>query len=341
MKYNLLTKELDEIKDIISLNEKILNNLNGVESSLYKKAAHKNITISIYTFWENYCKELIYSYYENYKKIILNKRFLINYFQHVQEKPYTRKLFINSIDENKINITKENLCHSNNLSFEELKSLFKRIMFNIGDFEKHMNDFPKLEDTVNQLQIQGIAPIYKGNKVKYNVADHVEGYLNLIVENRNSVSHQYEIVEIYNSTQFELILEFIRSLTLLIFEYCESQLIKKADIAGEKVYKRLFPIGVIKSNSGGNTAIIGIRNTSKRSLTKDTNLYYFDKQKSVYKILNIVKIVQDGEEKKEVLPLETYSLEVQTNAALKKTNNKFFICDLLPSSNEFEYPFVF
>ncbi|MGG0033300.1 HEPN domain-containing protein [Priestia megaterium] len=341
MKYDFFTKELDEISQIITLNKKILNNLSGQEVSLYKKSVHKNLSIAIYTFWENFAKNLIYNCYDNYKKILVDKKFLINFFQHIQEKPFARQLFLKSIDDNKINITIDNLCYSNNLNFKELKSLFKRVMFNADEFGKHVEEFPQFNEVIEELKINAVDPVFEKVKSRYEAIEYLEAYLNLLVENRNTVAHQYQITQIYTLDQFEAILKFIKIVTLIVFEFCGSQLLTKAKERGEIVYKRLLPLKVIKSNSSGQTAIIGIRNISQRAINKTVKLYCYDRSSCIYRILDIIKIVkQEGNECNDILPLETYSLEVQTSATINQRNSRFIVCELNPNSDSYDYQVI-
>ncbi|MVX62222.1 hypothetical protein GKZ28_00720 [Clostridium chromiireducens] len=340
MKYDSFTKEIDEISQIISLNQRIISTLNGSDLSLFKKSLHKNLTIAIYTFWENFSKNLIYNCYINYKKILVDKDFLINFFQHIQEKSFARQLFLNSIDDNKFNITMENLCYSNNLNYKELKSLFKRVMFNSDQLRKHLDKFPELSEAIEDLKTNAVYPVFQTVKSHYDVSDYLEAYINLFVENRNTVAHQYQITEIYSLDQFESILNFIKAVTLLIFEFCGSQLLIKAKEKGEVVYKRLLPLCVIKGNPAGETAIIGIRNISQKTITKDVKLYCFDRGNNIYRTVDIIKIIKDGKEHNEILPLEAYSLEVQTNATINKRNDKFIVCELNQNCVSYDYQVI-
>ncbi|ETT45728.1 hypothetical protein C162_20381 [Paenibacillus sp. FSL R7-269] len=340
MSYNALSQDIGEILEIIKINGNILGTLHGKDASLFKKSSHKNLIIEIYTFWENFSKKIVFSYFENYKKILVDKNFLVNYFQHVQEKSYTRKLFLNSIDENKFNITPENLCYSNNLNFKELKSLFQRIMFNENEFAKHTENHKELETALEDLKNNQIVPIFKDIKTRYEVIEYVEAYLNVLVENRNIVSHQYQLVEVYTLKQFESILNFIKIMSSLVYEYCESQLLIKAIEKEELVCKRIFPLRVYKGNSRGQTAIIAIRNSFHKIITKDTKLYCYDRANKIFRKVEIIKIFKFEKEHYEILPLETSTLEVQTVATINNRNHNFIIYALNPNTETYSYELV-
>lgn len=340
MNYNLILEELDEIYKIISLNKKVLSNLHEDEAILFKKSYNKNLIIEIYTFWENFCKELIYDCYCKYKKIIIDKDFLVNYFEHVQEKSFVRKLFLESIDDNKIDIKKDTLCASNNLNFDQLNDLFKRVRFSKNDFVKHVGGSKNLEKVVKCLQNRSIYPKFNEIKSKRSTIEYVEAYLNLIVEDRNRVAHQYNIVDFYNLEQFQSILDFMKEITFIIFEFCMSQLIKKSNKMDENISKRIFPICVIRSNSGDKTAIIGIKNNTKNIINKDMQLYFYDKNKNIYRMVKILRIVRNEKEYLEMLPTHSYSIEVNTNASIKTTNNRFKIYKISNEYNQFSYEVV-
>ncbi len=340
MNYNLILEEIDDIYKIINLNKKILLALEEKEEILFKKSFNKNLTIEIYTFWENFCKELVYDCYSKYKKIIIDKDFLVGYFEHVQEKSFIRRLFLESIDDNKIDIKKEILCASNKLNFKQLNELFQRIRFSCNDFKKHVNDFKKLDRAIIRLKEECIFPKFKEIKSSPSTLEYLEAYLDLIVENRNKVAHQYNIDEIYTLEQFEVILDFIKIVVFIVFEFCVSQIIKKSKDKQEVISKRIFPLCVIRSNSAEKTAIIGIRNNTRKVINKDTQLYFYDKSKNIYRMTNILKIVEDGKECYEMLPINSYSVEIDTHAAVKTKNNRFEIHKIIHNYNPFEYKVV-
>lgn len=340
MNYDFFIKDLDEISQIISLDKKLMKKLTGSDIPLFKQSLHKSLTIALYTFWENFCKKLIYDCYTRYKKILVDKDFLINYFENIQEKSYTRQLFLKSIEDNKFHIKIDNLCYSNNLSFNELKSLFKRLLFDTNEFAKHVDRFSKLDIAILELRNNAIIPEFKEIKSTHDTIECFEAYINLLVENRNKVAHQYIIDEIYTLEQFESILNFIRVATLLVFEFCTSQILKKAQLKGEKIHKRIFPLCIIKSNSCNKTGIVGIRNTTKRIIKQNSNLYWYDKEKEIFRILHIIKIVRNGITSSEILPLDACSIEVDTNASIKNTRKKtkqFIIYDLTETCDSYEY----
>lgn len=340
MKYALLIQGIEEIKERILLDKEILNKLDPQKKLIFKKSAHKSLTIEIYTFWENFCKSLAYQCYNDYKGVLLDKRFLVNFFQFVQEKSYTRQLFLKGIDDNKIDITKDNLCHTNNMNFKELKALFKRIMLEVEEFEKHINGFSGIEQIKNKLQSSQVIPAFDEANPNYSLMGYFEAYLNLIVTNRNIVAHEYQINEIYSLEQLELLVEFIELATGVVFEFCVSQIIKKSELKKINSYKRFYPLKVIKSNAGGSNAIIGIGNVSNLSINREEELFYFDREMKIYRIAKIVKICENRTECNQILPLHQYSLEIQTAATINSRNPNFKIGKLYKNNIEYKYPIV-
>ena len=291
MEYSLYESELQNIQDIIDLNRKIQGTLKGKELRVFKNTLHKNLVIEIYTFWENFSKSIIYDCYFNYKKLLVDKRFLVNFFKNVNEKSYVRQLFLKNIEENKLNITIENLCYSNNLTFKELESLFKRVMFDVNDFYKHIDGFPELQETIKSLQDSSIEPVFEEVKSRYDTREYVEAYLDLLVNNRNSVAHQYKITEIYSLEQFQDIFNFIKIMVLVVVEFVTSQLLKKGLIKKEIVSNLLHPVKVIRSNSNNKSAILWVRNSSCKSINKNEKFYYYDRAKKIYRMANILTVL--------------------------------------------------
>lgn len=337
MEHNLYEKQLKDIQEIIDLNKKIQQQLNGKELRLFKNTLHKNLVIEIYTFWENFAKNVIYNCYFNYKKILVDKRFLVNFFKNVNEKSYVRQLFLKNIEENKLNITMENLCHSNNLNFKELESLFKRVMFDINDFYKHIDGFPGLDSSIQDLIDSFVEAEFEEVKGRYESKEYVEAYLNLLVDKRNSVAHTYEITEIYSIDQFEKILNFIKNIVLLVIEFCTSQLLKKGLANNEKVSDILYPVRVIKSNSK-ECGIIWIRNSSNRIMKKNDKFYCLDKSKKIYRMADVVRALDSKKsECEELIPFKDYTLEIKTASSIKSSYKSFILCKLKSQCNPYEY----
>ncbi|EOU2110112.1 hypothetical protein C0L82_12830, partial [Clostridium perfringens] len=272
------------------------------------------------------------------KKILVDKRFLVNFFKNVNEKSYVRQLFLKNIEENKFNITMENLCYSNNLNFKELESLFKRIMFDINDFYKHIDGFPGLDNSIQDLRSNSVEAEFEEVKGRYETKEYVEAYLNLLVNKRNSVAHQYEITEIYSIEQFETILNFMKRIVMLVIEFCTSQLLKKGLTRKEKVSDILYPVKVFKSNSNNNNGIMWIRNSSNRPMKKDDKFYWLDKSKRIYRMAHVVRILDNNRlECEELIPFKDYTVEIKTVSSIKNTYKSFILCKLKSQCNPYEY----
>lgn len=341
MEYSLYESELQNIQEVIDLNRKIQGRLKGKELRVFKNTLHKNLVIEIYTFWENFSKSIIYDCYSNYKKLLVDKRFLVRFFKSVNEKSYVRQLFLKNIEENKLNITIENLCYSNNLNFRELELLFKRVMFDVNDFYKHIDGFPGLQEAIKNLQESSIEPVFEEVKSRYDTREYVEAYLDLLVSNRNCVAHQYKIIEIYSIEQFQYILDFIKIMVLVVVEFTTSQLLKKSIIKKEIVSNILHPIKVIKSNSNNSSAILWVRNSSSESINKNERFYYYDRVKKIYRMANILKVLdKDRNDYDYIIPYEDYTVEVKTIAPIKNTYKSFILCRLKTQCRDFEYKII-
>lgn len=339
MKYDNFINALNEIPSIITLDKYLLSKLNGESRSLFKKSNHKNLVIDIYTCWENYTKLLLFHCYENYKKVIVDKDFLLAYFQRINEKSYTKKLFSESIEENKITINQENLCYSNNLNWNEMLDLFNRLGFNKEDFIKHLNNNIKLEEAINDLK-EYVQPISEDRAHISSNLELTKSYLNMVVDFRNSVAHQYEINEILNLSQLDKIYKFIKTLSEIVFEYCVSQIIKKSESKSISIIEKLLPISIIRGNSSGTTAIIAIKNTSLNKYTKDSMFFCYDTTSQIYRILKIKEIRYLDKKNDYIEHDKEYSIEVETHSKLSNKNHNFVICSINERCEDFMYSIV-
>ncbi len=347
MKYEITRIELSDLKKTLDLNEKIYNLIEGKDKADYKVIKHKSAIIEIYTFWENFIKQLVYDCYYEYKNLIVDERFLINYFRNIHEKSHTRDIFKNNFDNGKIEISKESLCFSNNMSFKEMKNIFKRIGFNVEDILKHLSDNPDLQTTINNLNNIGVIPVVEDEEGNDGTERHTkrntnlfESYINLLVEDRNAVAHQRDIQIVYNSCQLNELYNFVKVICEAVYEYSFSQLIIKSKQKRKpaSISNTFYPIAVYSENTGSNNSIIGIRNMSSHTISKDSEFYCFDDEKKLYRTLKIMECRHDGKTLSNFLnPYQDYSIKVKTLAPIRKQRPIFFISTAKNIEYDFEY----
>lgn len=358
MNYNILNEDFNKVLELIELEETIFNLLDGKQKYLYKKAIHKNVIIELYTFWENFVKNVIYSTYTDYKKLIVNEKFLKKYFKQINENSYVRKKFLENINENVIEITIETLCHSNNLNDSVLRQLLGRINFDVTDLDKHIDSSANLKCSIQELNNSSIKPIKsEGIKVdsleefvqltsettqnitELRFLDQVNSYLYTLIELRNEVSHSYTITEIYNLKDLKMLAEFIFDLCVIILEFIGSQLIKKSILSNQNVIQRLYPLKVFKNNSN-DFCIVGINNFTREVLNVEQDLFMYSRGKQIYKFARIESIKINEEFINELLPYQTAALKLKTDAVLRSDHKTFHLYSLKSFKDEFEYKLI-
>ncbi|PGR23031.1 hypothetical protein COC52_24880 [Priestia megaterium] len=330
MHYNNLMIESKNLQDLFTMEEKIINLLPQDDARKYRRIIHKNLVIEIYTFWENFVKELIFECYKKYKKVIVNTQFIKRYFKSIQDNSYIRKVFLGNITDEGFNITIESLCHSNNLNYDVLTDLYSKLCFDKNDFAIHLNENTSLSCTINDLKGNFVEPIFdETTKPPYNKIQNIKGYLQVLVASRNTVAHQYQVSEIFTLNQLQSIFNFIVALCEVIIEYCSSQILKKSAEMKENISKRVFPKLIIRSNSKERTAILWIRSYSKKIVPKNKALFCYDKNSGIYRKASIVQIKnKDQQDCTEILPYEDYSIEINTDSMIRQRHKAFNICIL-------------
>lgn len=298
-------------------------------------------------------KSLVYDCFRDYKKFILGEKFFKQYFKTVQENSFVRKKFLKSISDDGLEITIETLCHSNNLNAKVLRELFTRITFNVEDLPKHINTSKGLNDKIENLRNSSIPPFYfkdeeeidernealSTDDPKFNrYIDTVFGYLNTLIELRNQVAHSYIITEIYDIGDLKIFAEFIYELCFVLLEYCGSQIIKKSTDFGEPIIKRLYPLKVFM-NTSKCKAILGVNNTSNKSLNKGDTLYLFNNGEGIYKFANITGIQSERKTIEELLPYHAGALEIWTEGVIRKEHKTFYLYDIVATKNETDYKY--
>lgn len=358
MNYNILNEDFNKVLELIELEETILTLLDGKQKNLYKKAIHKNVIIELYTFWENFVKNIIYSTYTNYKKLIINERFLKKYFKQINENSYVRKKFLENINENVIEITIETLCHSNNLNDSVLRQLLGRINFDVTDLDKHIDSSESLKNSIEELKASFIKPIKREEinedslEESYQVTpekeqtitelrflDQVNNYLYTLIELRNEVSHSYNITEIYNLYDLKMLAKFIFELCVIVLEFIGSQLIKKSISSNQDVIHRLYPIKVFKNSSSG-LCIVGINNFTREIIEVEEYLFMYSRGKKIYKFAKIESIKSNEDFINELLPYHTAALKLKTDAVIRSEHKTFHLYSLKSFEDEFEYKLI-
>lgn len=198
------------------------NSDNPEQVGFLREKATKSFIIDIYTFWESTIKKKVFDTLEKNSNILLSEAFISNYSKDVLSgNSFVKELYVKSFREKKLFISEKILCNSNNLGYESLFKLVSKIF--LGTSKEELKLFLMnnngLDKTITKLKDTGVA--------KADSSFDAEGYLNAIVNQRNSISHSYEEGLRYNKEQRDALLCFIEKLINSLFIFIESKIISK------------------------------------------------------------------------------------------------------------------
>jgi hypothetical protein len=209
---------LDELLRTLELKKKY-------PSKRLEKILTKNYILSLYTIWETYAKNKIFDTYSDYEYILYTEEFIKRYLKKSFGKPYLSKEFLKDIKDTKVK--KEILCQSNNLNWNEFADLFSIVGLDINPLLTLIDDSVEIENIVNLLKERGLIPVY--TNISTRLSGSVIGYLQLVVDLRNTISHTYkmEIGEQLNSKQMALLIHLLKCTIKLIEDHIEREISNK------------------------------------------------------------------------------------------------------------------
>lgn len=205
--------------------EELKSSLNLKEiskSEELEKIINKNYILSLYTIWETYVKKKIYDTYIDYEYLLHTEEFLRNYLKKSFGKSYLSNIFLSDLKNTKVK--KEILCQSNNLNWREMEDLFTTIRFEKQNLEYLINNSKDLSSIVSVLKNSGVMPIQE--KVSRSILESVKGYLTLIINLRNTISHTYkmEMDEHLSNRQMIVLVDLFKCLIGIIETFIEKEL---------------------------------------------------------------------------------------------------------------------
>lgn len=298
--------------------------------NIIEKGMLKSLIVAIYADWESYVKSRISDFFRENKKHIYDNVFLKKYLDVAISNSYTRNTLIDSfiIEEGfKINldIKKEILCASNNMTIKEFMNILGRLNFDVEEFKSRINDgksecFEKLRTSLKQLWNLGLE-IQKAKAI-----DSLEEFFKILVDTRNSISHTFICDESFTPEQLKIFIEIVINMKDILnrnlaFKSMElefhSELSKFDEITFEKV---------IKSNKGdGNyTSIIHIQSGKNKFKNNDCIII---KNKSKICPGKILKIKDKKCMDVDVVECDKdYSLEIDTDISIQKSSKLEMFC---------------
>lgn len=253
---------LDYLSDDTTKNFKNIEILRDLE---FQSVIIKSIIIGIYSNWEKSIKDIMYDSFLKYNEHITNDDFIKKYVETAVTNNYTKVNLIETISDGKIVVTKESFTHSNNLKFSEIFKMLKFFNIESNSLKTYLeNDYLQISTLVKNLEIQGVI----GNSLEKEISQYnkIEGYITLLVDRRNEISHSYIMSERYTLSQLNALTTFVDNLIIEIENFVHGKLsfmISKSN--REIMYKNNSYNGMNVEIYCGNTlsdkaVIIGIMN---------------------------------------------------------------------------------
>ena len=290
-----------------------------------QRIIQRNFIISLYSIWETYIKNKLYDVYMKNEDILYNEEFIKKYFEKTFSKKYTIKIFMDNISD--AHIKKEILFDSNNLSWYEFENFINAIGFDISRLKSNLTNRDELDKLSSIFMERGITPLYnQKNNEKDIKMKRIVGYIQLIVENRNQISHNFDtdLPENINKKKALIFIHFIKVLTGEIEQFIEKEIALKLEQNGD-LKEILEIVNVIKGCNMNidQTCIVEVHIPQDfKELPKD--IYIKSETGSVKKAKIIAKQYK-GINLSKIINNKIISIEIQVDMKIK-TNRKYSIC---------------
>lgn len=273
-------------------------------------------------------KEQIFMFYQANKLLLNNDIILSKYMEAAVKNSHTRRLFTNSVDEFSFKIEKDILCASNNIKYSVLSDLAARLDLPYADFSNYLDNtssenITNIMVTVESLHLSGMDINMSRN------SENILNYLDIIVEQRNRISHEYKMSQKFSITQLRLFIDFFDHLELVFLDYLNSQipLLEKNKVINEcdnNQYSSTTVKKIIRSNTGNKrvTLILHINPTENNFIVNSKIMIFKkldNKKKSMCEFGQIKKIVNDqSQEIREYTDTQQVTIEVETNLSIRQ-----------------------
>lgn len=210
-------QENDFYKNIDTFND-IISNVEESEKWFIKKILKQNFIITLYTVWESNVKSILFNHLTTYSDTIFTDEFLKMFYRTILSSTnYVKDRYLESLTENEIKITKEYYLSTNNLWFDTLIELIQRVYpeaskENLIKFQK-LNT--KIQKCITELESSSVEK-FSGKNPNPN---GLEGYIDSLVNNRNSLAHSGFCSEYVNIDDMKKFFDFIDNVLILVEMY--------------------------------------------------------------------------------------------------------------------------
>lgn len=237
--YNEGFNSMDDLEQLLKLYKQTDESTTDSENSNIKTAIfEKYYIITLYTIWETTIIDTMKDIYNKYSSLFQEKDFIFRYLEQVFTDRRLKQDFQKSISDkinynfNQINV--EYLIDSNNLWYTNLIAFFKIYNFDTQIFSKYFMEDDALLNIVKELNSSSVnlnlLPVeeekYNALKFKDNTDSNdqekkfsleLQGYINYLVNQRNSYAHKYKkAYSRFSYYEFDLLFRFFYQLFKLL-----------------------------------------------------------------------------------------------------------------------------
>jgi hypothetical protein len=292
------------------------------QSDQLEKIIVKNYILSFYTIWETYAKKKVYDTYIDYDYLLHTEDFIKKYLKKSFGKQYLSNMFLKDLKDTKVK--KDILCQSNNLTWSEFEELLLMIDFDKNSLTEFIDESQDLASLVATLKNLGLMPVQ--DTIGSSTSDSVKGYLSLVVNIRNTISHTYkmEIDEKLNTKQMTLLIHLFKCLIGVIEQYFNSEIAKK--YLDANIAEQVMPVlSVVKgcNSSGTQEAILEVELTDEQINLSNKKLIIQSSSNKGYCDITGIRI---GDVKLRKLPLRrTCTISVRPTIKIRKSG-QYHLC---------------
>lgn len=179
--------------------------------------------VRLYAIWETSIKDWVYDTYKSYTVIFHQPNFVYSYMESVFSNANLREKFKANINNMDFEVKREYLTQSNNVNRKVTEAFFRKFDFDFNKVGKELDNSKKIGNLIEELNSLGVSPILQ--QVTAKPTEKVFGYIQLVVDERNQISHVFKNqFGSYNKEQMLALLFLVEELVRCIFFSSNHQL---------------------------------------------------------------------------------------------------------------------
>ena len=309
--------------------DEIISNVEISEKRFIENILKENFIITLYTVWESNIKSILFNHLTTYADTIFTDEFIKMFYRTILNSTnYVKDRYLDSLTENEIKITKEYYLSTNNLWFDILIELIQRIYPEAS--KENLIKFQKLNTKIQKC----IAELESSSVEKFSEKNPnpngLEGYIDSLVNNRNSLAHSGFCSEYVNIDDMKKFFDFIDNVLILVEMYLKYLYIQRT-VDNDK-YVNLSKI-LLESTTTSAKSIVEITFNSEQvkviNEKKPLSSEWCVKHDELVYPVQICTIRNEQEESIQELPDNGHvTLEVQSEYINIRNNKDFQILNL-------------